>query len=173
MVSRAWAIALAIGLLPAAAAAGTSSDDEDCSDRDVVQYSAPKLVQIKDRIVIKRGDAKAANAARRAPLEWTASGQGTAKFAVVEKPKFAEEGPWTTKVRVVGNKARPIDWAIEFRGHWNDDVKLQWINEKLLFFKVWWGRLLATDMILNIDTGEPIYVEEANYHSISAPCDQK
>lgn len=32
---------------------------------------------------------------------------------------------------------------------------------------------MSTDLILNLETGEPIYVEEASYHDLVTPCDEK
>lgn len=40
-----------------------------------------------------------------------------------------------------------------------DDLK--WINEKLLFFRIWWGRMLATDIIFDVEKEIIAYSEAA------------
>jgi hypothetical protein len=35
---------------------------------------------------------------------------------------------------------------------------------------VWRGRIASTDMILNVDTGQVIYEQDANYNSLIIPC---
>jgi hypothetical protein len=36
---------------------------------------------------------------------------------------------------------------------------LKWINEKLIFIRVWWGRRLGTDLIFDVETERILYVE--------------
>jgi hypothetical protein len=50
--------------------------------------------------------------------------------------------------------------AIDIKGH--DPryvVRIRWINEKLLYIRVWWGRVLGTDMILDVETESMIFKE--------------
>jgi len=35
----------------------------------------------------------------------------------------------------------------------------KWINEKLLFFRVWWGRLMMTDVIFDVEQERVVYSE--------------
>ena len=37
--------------------------------------------------------------------------------------------------------------------------KVKWINEKLLLIRVWWGRVLGTDIIYDVEKEEIIYKE--------------
>lgn len=36
----------------------------------------------------------------------------------------------------------------------NFPVRIEWINEKLIFVRVWWGRIAGTDMIFDIEKQE-------------------
>ncbi|MGJ8639768.1 MAG: hypothetical protein ACSHYA_10270 [Opitutaceae bacterium] len=36
----------------------------------------------------------------------------------------------------------------------NFPIKVKWINEKLVFIRVWWGRILGTDMIFDVEKQE-------------------
>jgi hypothetical protein len=37
----------------------------------------------------------------------------------------------------------------------------KWINEKLIFFRIWWGRIMATDVIFDVEDEAVIYSEPA------------
>jgi hypothetical protein len=39
-----------------------------------------------------------------------------------------------------------------FRDHGNT-FSANWINEKLLFVQVWWGRIASSDIILDVNHG--------------------
>jgi hypothetical protein len=52
-------------------------------------------------------------------------------------------------------------------------VKIRWLNEKLLWFRIWWGRVIASDMLLNVETGQPVYFEEADFQQILLDCEEK
>jgi hypothetical protein len=50
-------------------------------------------------------------------------------------------------------------------------VKVKWINEKLLFVQSWWGRVLSTDLILDVLENRIIYMQDADYFGeILPPC---
>lgn len=49
-------------------------------------------------------------------------------------------------------------------------VQVRWLNEKLLFGRVWWGRILSTDFILDVEKRHFIYEEMANYFGVANPC---
>lgn len=146
---------------------------DDCRDLDVVNYTAPAVVPLKDHIIIRKTTDKSVPPPSTDEETEKRSPQGTSRFVFLDQPDFMKNGPWSTKARIVGSKAHPINLTIEFRDHANQAVHVDWLNEKLLFLRVWWGRLVSTDLILNVETGEPFYVEEANYHTIVMSCDEK
>jgi hypothetical protein len=43
------------------------------------------------------------------------------------------------------------------------DVQVHWLNEKLLYGSVWWGRVLATDFIFDVEGKAFLYKEMASY----------
>jgi hypothetical protein len=150
-----------------------ASSPDDCRDLDVISYTAPTVMPLKDRIIIKRmTDNITIPTATDEEIE-KRSPQGTARLIFSQQPDFEKNGPWSTKIRIVGNKAHPINLSIEFRDHSNAGVNATWLNEKLIFMRVWWGRIVSTDFILNVETGEPIYTEEASYQNIILSCDEK
>jgi hypothetical protein len=84
-----------------------------------------------------------------------------------------KNGPWNSYIYVFGNQAKPLRLKITFRDHGNGGVRVNWLNEKLLFIQVWWGRIVSTDLILDIDSSKWLYSQNANYGNIIMPYDEK
>ncbi|HKQ37634.1 MAG TPA: hypothetical protein VJ063_06110 [Verrucomicrobiae bacterium] len=73
------------------------------------------------------------------------------------------EGPWTTRLYIF-DLANPWQClVIAARDHANGGVQYEWLSEKLLFVRCWWGRIVSTDFLLDIDTARSVYIEDANY----------
>ena len=36
---------------------------------------------------------------------------------------------------------------------------MKWVNEKLLFMRPWWGRILGTDLIYDVEAERIVYAE--------------
>lgn len=45
------------------------------------------------------------------------------------------------------------------------------MNEKLLFMRVWLGRIVSLDLILDVEKGTLTYSDEANYSDLIQPCE--
>jgi hypothetical protein len=45
------------------------------------------------------------------------------------------------------------------------------LNEKLIYGSVWWGRIVATDFIFDVQGNKFIYREMASYGELIQPCD--
>jgi hypothetical protein len=88
---------------------------------------------------------------------------------VVANPDYTQPGPWKTVVWI-GSSGEAPRRVLTFLDHANGDVKLQWLNEKLLYGSVWWGRIVATDFIFDVERKTFIYREMADYGAIVQPC---
>jgi hypothetical protein len=40
--------------------------------------------------------------------------------------------------------------------------KFHWINEKLLYVRVWWGRIVGTDIIVDVESSRIVYQEDVH-----------
>ncbi|MBD3369533.1 hypothetical protein GF402_04130 [Candidatus Fermentibacteria bacterium] len=50
--------------------------------------------------------------------------------------------------------------GVSFINHYtNYNVTIEWINEKLLFFRVWWGRIAGSDLIIDVEAESIIWHE--------------
>jgi len=59
---------------------------------------------------------------------------------------------------------------LTFQNHASGSVSIRWLNEKLLFGRVWWGRIYSTDFILDVEKEQFIYKQMAHYGEMIEPC---
>jgi hypothetical protein len=161
---------MAVIALNNAYAASIVSNTE-CREYDEVYYEkTDEYVLSKINLEKMNSDSKLPSSLSGAPREF--SPQGT-KYYIVQSADFTKQGPWSTVIYIVGNRADPLKTKITFRDHGNGGVRARWLNEKLLFVQVWWGRIVSTDLILDLDAGKWLYLQNANYGNMIKPCDEK
>jgi hypothetical protein len=84
-----------------------------------------------------------------------------AYWFVVMSPDTMRPGPWSTKIEVFNERNYVI--MIELINHaatYTTTVK--WINEKLLYVEFWWGRVLGTYFIYDVEREKIIIKEMVN-----------
>lgn len=93
------------------------------------------------------------------------SPQGTRWFVNLG-PDYTKPGPWNTTL-IIANRAdgKPFLTA-SFLAHGNT-FSARWLNEKLIFVQVWWGRIESSDLILDVEKGAFTYDEMANYAQVT------
>ncbi len=99
---------------------------------------------------------------------WHRSPNGTQTFVEVD-PDYMHTGPWTTTLYVGHAGASKPDSEVRVANHGNTFSAL-WINEELIYIQVWWGRIAASELVLNINSRHPIYNQLANYGQTVEPC---
>jgi hypothetical protein len=83
-------------------------------------------------------------------------------------PDTTKPGPWSTSV-YFGSDANEDVWKLTFV----DAIGaggLHWLNEKLVYGEVFWGRIYATEFILDLQQHKFIYREMADYGAMTEPC---
>jgi hypothetical protein len=85
------------------------------------------------------------------------------------QPNYQKDGPWSTTVLIKSADGKTMRKLI-FLDHGTGGVNLQWLNERLLFARVWWGRILSTDLILDVQNREFLYQQNAYYGQLMEPC---
>ncbi len=98
------------------------------------------------------------------------SPQQTAAFNRVLKADTMKPGPYANTIDIFSTKGKPVTWRLQFNDL-NDNVRLTWINEELIFIQLWLGRIVSTDLIFEIRSGRFIYAKEANYGLLIEPCE--
>ena len=158
-----------------ALAAGQARDD--CPELNRVVYEAThdlSTLGLPGTGIVKVAElaANEPDTPALAKLERHRSPRGTAFFLNVT-PDTTRSGPWDTTLYVFGNEARPLGLRIDVKDHASYGVKTQWINEKLIFLQVWLGRIVAMDLIVDIENRSSVYAESANHGRLILPCDEK
>ena len=149
----------------------TNISDTECREYDEVYYKKP------DEYVLSRINLEKMNSDSTLPSSLSGatkefSPHGTNHY-IIQSADFTKQGPWNTDIYVLGNRANPLKMKITFRDHGNGGVRARWLNEQLLFVQVWWGRIVSTDLILDLETTKWIYMQNANYGNIIKPCNEK
>lgn len=171
LLLAAGALAVCSGFLfPAATQEPKPTPPKMCDELDKVDYAPEKL--LGDKIVISTLDANSDEEKQVNSAEKLFSPHRT-RWVMSKRPDTMRPGPWTTVLFVEGNKANPVYLKLEFRNHASYGVDAKWLNEKLLFLQVWWGRIGSTDLILDVETNQVLYCESASYLKLILPCDQK
>jgi hypothetical protein len=79
-------------------------------------------------------------------------------------------GPWTTSV-YFGSDGSSEVLKLSLVDHASGGVQVDWLSEKLVFGRVWWGRISSTDFVLDLQKHQFIYREMAEYGDLIQPCE--
>jgi hypothetical protein len=101
-----------------------------------------------------------------------ASPQGT-RWLVAGEPDYARPGPWNTVLAVHGNPSGAELLRATFRDHASYGVRATWLNEKLLFVQVWWGRIASSDLVIDVERGALLYAQDADLAAFLGPCEER
>jgi len=91
------------------------------------------------------------------------------RWLIVASPDMTKPGPWNTSV-YVGEVESIHDVELRFVDEGSGGVSVSWLNEKLIFGEVWWGRIGATDFIFDVEQRKFIYREMAHFGELVQPC---
>lgn len=72
-------------------------------------------------------------------------------------PDFMQDGPWSTVVYIAEVDADDPALRLHIARHANVLPVVRWINDELLYIQVWWGRIAASDLVLDVVDGAFIY----------------
>lgn len=113
-------------------------------------YHQPFDAAFADRIVISKSGTPAA-------LLTPAHSPNRAYYYMTVKPDFTKDGPWNTAIYVYAEQDRLT--RIDLLDHANFHPAIEWVNEKFLFIRVWWGRQVGTDIIFDVESDRPLSME--------------
>lgn len=75
----------------------------------------------------------------------------------VSAPDYTGQPPWNTVILIHNEREDLI--KITLLDHNNSEITLTWINEKLLQISVWWGAIVGTDFIFDVEKEDIVYKE--------------
>jgi hypothetical protein len=87
-----------------------------------------------------------------------------AYYCMTGSPDFSRKGPWSTIIYIYAEKEELT--RVKLADHAAYPVQIKWINEKLIFIRVWWGRRIGTDLIFDAESGSIITKEMVEDGSI-------
>jgi hypothetical protein len=165
-------VKLGLVALTIAMESSTAAADEQlmsCADRDVT-YSNPGAVPLKDRVIVTKLSGRPKSVLNETDRALKASSpQGIAAFNRVRIADTTKSGPRHNSIQLFTVSGPLYAWQIDLRDI-RDNASLEWLNEDLIFIRVWWGRIVSTDLIFQLSTGTFIYAQEANYGALIQPC---
>lgn len=108
------------------------------------------------------------------PEEAVVSPNGGYRFWV-QTPDTSQPGPWKAALFI---DAEGDTWPTLLVEEVAGPIQPRWINEKLIFVRVVWGRIAFSDLILDVEKGELVYHEQARdgqivYQQFQQGCEGK
>ena len=84
-----------------------------------------------------------------------------AYWFVVDAPDTMKDGPWSTEIKIFNERdylvsIKLIDYAAQYT------TKINWTNEKLLYVQFWWGRIVGSYFIFDVEN-EKVLIKEMFY----------
>ena len=172
---RNWHAALRVApttaLLMLGAVQAHPQERSACPEYDVIQYSEAREL-LRDRVIVETATEIGGRFPALRRFEEIPSPYRTAR-ALISRADTSERGPWTTVLAVHGNEVRPLDLLITIKDHGTGGVNARWLNEKLMWIRVWWGVVVATELLVNVENAEILFFEESDYRQLLLPCDEK
>lgn len=81
-------------------------------------------------------------------MEWVPSPNGAYRFTPIAKQREKPD-----PVSLIIDVERPYFLKIDVKNQ-GIITDQRWINEKLLFFRIWWGRIRGTDVVFDVESEE-------------------
>jgi hypothetical protein len=123
---------------------------------DILSYSkasAETMRQIKiDQIYLTKDQLGKLNALPKS------LSQNSVRWIVEEKPDTMRNGPWNTELYIFARDQTNRCLHLALLDN-NGRVDHAWLNDKMLFVEVWFGRIAWTDFILDAETHRFVYCE--------------
>ena len=139
----------------------------ECITSARVTYTAPNSDFLR-RVTLETSPPSKAAAASAPPSSAQFSPQGTRWLALVG-PDFTRPGPWHSTIHL-GEAGHSLPFlSLHFHDHSSGGVKAMWLNEKLVFVRAWWGRVVSTDGVFDVQSQQWLYREDADYVAFTVP----
>lgn len=88
------------------------------------------------------------------------SANGIYAFEIVHfEPDAARDLPWRAEL-LIDNAA---DHLVRIYINVSRDIRVEWVSEKLIFLRPWWGRIVASDLIFDVEAEAFVYEEAVLY----------
>lgn len=89
------------------------------------------------------------------------------RWLMVSSIDYSKPGPWTTTIWIGDNDD---ETSVKLILHDHDGFSIQWLNEKLIYGSVSWGKVLSTDFLFDVENQKFLYQEMENTAELSQDC---
>jgi hypothetical protein len=125
---------------------------------DAVLYSKPSSESLQ-KIKIERISLTGEQLAKLSLLPKDKA-EFNSRWLVEEKPDTVRDEQWNTRFYILNSINTNQCVRVELLDHASYDVRHAWLNDKMLFVEVYWGRIAWTDFVLNAETLRFAYIED-------------
>jgi hypothetical protein len=164
-------VALLMTVLVLGEGTGRAQERSECPEYDLIQYTEVRDL-LRDRFIVETTTDIGGRFPSLRRFEEIQSPYRTA-HAVISRPDITQQGPWTTVLAVRGNEVRSLELLVTIKDHGTGGVNARWLNEKLMWFRVWWGVVVATELLVNVENAEILFFEESDYRQLLKSCEEK
>lgn len=147
---------------------GCRTQSASTSDTALPVSYSPVAPESLERLFIRRITLDDSAAARIGALVRTNSPWGS-RWVTCEPADTMHDGPWTTRLYIFSGEDSRRCIEVEARDHANGGVTFEWLNDRALFVRCWWRRIVSTDFVLDTETSRLIYIQDANYLRLILP----
>ena len=76
----------------------------------------------------------------------------------VQKTDYTKPGPYSTNILIYNERGGYL-LNLQLLDHSQYEPNIKWVNEKLIYIDVWWGRILGSSIIFDVEKEQIIYKE--------------
>lgn len=80
-----------------------------------------------------------------------------AYWFAIRTPNYMRPRPWSTQLFIY--QERPYLVKIDVKDHAHYDNRVTWVSEKLIYVRVWWGRVLGSDFVIDVEAEKIVHRE--------------
>jgi hypothetical protein len=150
---------IGFGLLLGGCVCGRTADNSPAGVPPAVVFGRPAAANL-ERITIERVAWNDDEMLALAALPRRSEDVGR-RVVIEERADTMLPPPWTTRLHILPPAGPCEGVRLSLNEHATYGVGHAWVNEKLLFIRVWWGRIAATDCILDVESLRLVYAEDA------------
>jgi hypothetical protein len=93
------------------------------------------------------------------------------RLVAQSKPDYMKPGPWNSLFTFYNDRSATALFSLVIKEHGNA-VHGEWVSDRLYFVEIWWGRIAASEVLVDVETRKIIYHQFAHYGEVTF-CEEK
>jgi hypothetical protein len=87
------------------------------------------------------------------------------------KPNYMNPGPWSSSFTFLNQRSSKPLFSLVVKEH-GSTIHGEWVSDRLYFVEIWWGRIAASEVLIDVETRKIIYHQFAHYGEVTF-CEEK